>query len=1133
RRFRAAHPPAARRCHGAQTVPPRPPPLVRPWVPPPAEPKPPSRDPRLKRDAPPAAGPGERDGPPHAATGPAPHAATGPAPPPERRAPERPAWPQRPRPPRREAPEDKDKSKSPSPLAKAGAARAKMADAKMADAKMADAEVQRKDPRARKRAPEHRNATPGAADEPKEKRRGGDKREAEPRGKRLLNGAAPKHDEKHAEKHGGGAEKHGGGGEKHGGEKPDPKAGGNARTHARKRTRSRSPAASPKRKERRSPKSRARSGSPSPGGKPRGGGQGGGAGGAGPHAKKSQSEGRRSKRPGGGEGREARGGHDGGGKDGKEGPHRWRSGWEESKHLKLPADPSPQRHKPYGGARPAAPRTPKHRLSVDANLQIPDVLNCASKKDLLRRASKRLESGEISQEDFLNMAHQIKHFFQYQEEKQQRSEGWDSTTPPPPPLLGAAQQRPPMDEAERSYYQHKLKLRKTQVNHRAAGEDWEGEEPPEDLKAGPEKAPLKYGRAPRDRPGERRSKEREEPPGPMIEDYNHGKAFPALKTLPGLRFRRRADPKEASEREWTSPLTERQPFEDRDDQKSSYDAPRRYGPAEPRRPEAGTPAPTMPGGGPEGAGPRFERERLSPLLQKEAELSPAPRFESPTSEHSDDGPLDPAPPRPLAVAMATARQLAESPSHTPPHDPARYGGPNHLGPARGGWFEDVGVAECDPAHLGHGPMRAEPHGPMRAEGLGPMRAEPMGHGPMRAEPMRAEGHGPMRAEPMGHGPMRAEPMRAEPLGHGPMRAEPMRTEPLGHGPMRAEPMRTEPLGHGPMRAEPMRVEGHGPMRAEPGHGRSLWGASPATRARRGGRFDGGARFVAMAPGAHGFPPRSRLYEGAAHYEQQATPPRYEYPGQQATPPRFPPRPLLYEGPAHAGVGPAHSGGGGGVPQGFVLAPQRFPEPAGSQFQTAPGGFSGQSAFSMAPAATPFSQPGHAQFYNPVQQPVLMGNMNQNFLQNPVPFGPQAPQENHFGQVDVNDLLSKLISTGIIKPSQPDAAAAAPPAAAEPTAPPAPPPAAEEEEEEEQEEDEDLPDLTGFSIENMKLRYEGVVSRLYSGNQCCLCSMRFTPAQTDMYADHLDWHFRQNHAGKTAGKKITHRRWYYGLTVRGG
>lgn len=50
------------------------------------------------------------------------------------------------------------------------------------------------------------------------------------------------------------------------------------------------------------------------------------------------------------------------------------------------AKPTPQRHKPYSTPnRPSTPRTPKHRLSVDANLQIPDVLNSASKKDLLRR----------------------------------------------------------------------------------------------------------------------------------------------------------------------------------------------------------------------------------------------------------------------------------------------------------------------------------------------------------------------------------------------------------------------------------------------------------------------------------------------------------------------------------------------------------------------------------------------------------------------------------------------------------------------------------------------------------------------------------------------------------------------------
>lgn len=138
------------------------------------------------------------------------------------------------------------------------------------------------------------------------------------------------------------------------------------------------------------------------------------------------------------------------------------------------------------------------------------------------QASKRLESGEISQEDFLNMAHQIKHFFQYQEEKQQRSDGWDDgdfhakrelllTTPPstqPHPHDG-------MDPAELSYYEHKSKLRKTQVTHQAAGEEWEAEERLGDEeevgqseKTGGGRSgghlPHKYSRTPRDRPGEPR-----------------------------------------------------------------------------------------------------------------------------------------------------------------------------------------------------------------------------------------------------------------------------------------------------------------------------------------------------------------------------------------------------------------------------------------------------------------------------------------------------------------------------------------------------------------------------------------------------------------------------------------------------
>lgn len=102
------------------------------------------------------------------------------------------------------------------------------------------------------------------------------------------------------------------------------------------------------------------------------------------------------------------------------------------------------------------------------------------------QASQRLESGEITQEEFLNMAHQLKSFFQYQEEKQQHSENWSPsgnfpakkqpllTTPP------SAQPRPQdaLNAAELSYYEHKSKLRKTQVTHRPVGEEWEGGESP-------------------------------------------------------------------------------------------------------------------------------------------------------------------------------------------------------------------------------------------------------------------------------------------------------------------------------------------------------------------------------------------------------------------------------------------------------------------------------------------------------------------------------------------------------------------------------------------------------------------------------------------------------------------------------
>lgn len=495
-------------------------------------------------------------------------------------------------------------------------------------------------------------------------------------------------------------------------------------------------------------------------------------------------------------------------------------------------------------------------------------------------------------------------------------------------------------------------------------------------------------------------------------------------------------------------------------------------------------------------------------------MSPVPRFESPNSEHSDEGPLEAPVPKPglkgPLAALSAARPHGDSPGHTPPHEgghaPHRYGGPGPMGPSRPhrpGWYEGGGPGRFEEPQFDGPHHRA---GPGRFEGGGPahhMAERPEGPGPCEGPRMAMRGGGDAAFEGPPQGPGRF----GGPLGQ---QQQPVRFE----GPMG---------GPGPVEGPIQRFEGPGPF--------TNMGPGPmGFQQQRPLRFEGPnnpmapMRFEGPGPG-----PRFDL-------PHQPGPPRFDYGPAQQGPPRFPPQhnmqlpmqpmaPPIYDGP-------------GAPQQSFNLGPQRFPEPMNPQ-QFPPGpNMAPAGPFPMQPApfGQPGPQPGPGPFYGLQQQPVnMMGNQNQPFLgQNPAPFVQQAPQapppENHFGQVDVNDLLSKLISTGIIKPPSQSEAAATP---SEPSAAPAvtapPPPPAEEEEEEEPEEEEELPDLTSFSIDGMKQRYEGVVTKLYSGNQCCLCSMRFTAAQTDMYADHLDWHFRQNHAGKVASKKVTHRRWYYGLT----
>uniref|UniRef100_H3CEL4 PCF11 cleavage and polyadenylation factor subunit n=1 Tax=Tetraodon nigroviridis TaxID=99883 RepID=H3CEL4_TETNG len=988
------------------------PPMVRPWIPPQTEPKPSTRDPRLNRPGPPTAPqPKEQSAEkkPDVVT-PGNPAVT----------PEKSSRPDKARTQRKEVSEEKSKSKSPPPLSKNSSNKPKQTEAET----QKSADPQKKDPRLKKRSHDNTNTKD---EEVKVKKRSSEKKERQEdtRGGesqrsakgRALNGTVTKHE------HDESTEK------------------GNARTHARKRphsrSRSRSPGSSPKRKERRSPKSRIRSSSlsPSPSHKTSKGRRARTE--ETDHSKsgredrltvkKNQSEARRSKRTeerhtDSRENHSPRS-HDGGGKENKDAPHRWRSGWEgEQAVSSKPSEDShtkhgSSRHKPYNTAnRPSTPRTPKHRLSVDPNLQIPEILNSASKKDLLRRASKRLESGEISQEDFLNVAHKIKTFFQYQEEKQQQHcENWDDP--------GVFSKKQNMDPAELSYYEHKSKLKKTQVTHRP------------------------------------------------------------------------------NEREWNSPLMERQRYDK--EKKSGYDAPRKFGPptdsrvSDPRRlDQPSGPAVHRKCPSPGSLDPqalRYERERLSPHHQRDpAEMSPVPRFESPNSEHSDDGPLNldaalphphPAPPKSSHKGPGPGGQLAslrlhrDSPGHTPPYDGGHptslYDGPVHRGSSRPhppGWYESGGPEHYDDPSQYEGPHS---HGLGRLDGGGPhQRFE--GHGPMRV----GDEMGRFDCPPHSHGPSRFDGARFEGQGPGSARFERYNNMGSGSGPIQ-RPMHYDPplnqLGA-------MRFDGPGPR-----------------------HFD-----KPMQPG-----PRFDVpHQGGASVYEPAH-------GQQV-PVRFPqhnlqPRPIeppMYENP----MGPQ---------QNFNMA-QHFPESVDPQFAVGQMGYSAQ--------AQPFNQQGSASFYHPsatglgMQQPVnLLGNLNQPFQsQSAVPFGHQAPQiaaaENHFGQVDVNDLLSKLISNGIIKAAQPEATQTS----ASGTAPAGSPLAEDDEEDDPELLDNDVPDLRSFTIETMKQRFESIVTKLYSGTQCGLCSMRFSSRQPDLYGDHLDWHYRQNHNGKVPSKKVTHRRWYYGL-----
>ncbi|NXK81908.1 PCF11 protein, partial [Amazona guildingii] len=761
---------------------------------------------------------------------------------------------------------------------------------------------------------------------------------------------------------------------------------------------------------------------------------------------------------------------------------RWKSGWEENKntqqseeHQALGKSPH-QRHRENwpAGKGILSPRAPKqqHRLSVDANLQIPKELTSASKRELLKKANERLTSGEITQDEFLMVAHQIRQLFQYQEGKHRC-----------------------VREEPRSPFSERFK--------RARYED-------------PEKAPFPES------PGSR---------------FGGIEAKQRISALMEERPLFDGSPRQAAARVGVD--GQGSPFGD--------------------APAAGTSSRID--GPPGQAALRFE----GPLVG-----AGASQFDGPLAGAGGAGALRfDGPPGQLAGAL----RFEGAPGQGGGGGPLRFEGPlgqiggplRFEGPAGGPRFEGPGVG------LRFEGPRGQPSGGLRFEGP---HGQPMGPRGQPGGGLRFEGpHGqPLGPHGQPGGGLRFEGPHLQPLGPHGQPGGGLRFEgPMGpHGPSGAGLRFDGP--HGPSGGG-LRLEGPGvgPRLIDgPIHqGAGLRFDGPLGRA--GPRFDGchAAGFdgqpgqlslLQRFDGIHGTPgPR---FERAPGQQAQARfdtaiPQRFDGPHQPAS--RFD-LPLGLQGARFENVAnhPASrlelSPYGQGGP--FVDHPGHgYNGPShGMQFQR-PDLFDGSPGPNFNGPAGPGAQnfplraAGHYFEEKGLQGPQY-GNLNNmpmgsnqvsllsaqggpygqgqqylpnpgGFVQNPAGAVPHSYPDNHLGQVDVNELFAKLLKTGILKLSKTDSTSAqVNEGSAQPAA---------EEEDDDQNEDQNVPDLTNFTVEELRQRYDSVINRLYTGIQCYSCGMRFTTSQTDVYADHLDWHYRQNRTEKDVSRKITHRRWYYSLT----
>ncbi|KAL4230869.1 hypothetical protein ACF0H5_011243 [Mactra antiquata] len=141
-------------------------------------------------------------------------------------------------------------------------------------------------------------------------------------------------------------------------------------------------------------------------------------------------------------------------------------------------------------------------------------------------------------------------------------------------------------------------------------------------------------------------------------------------------------------------------------------------------------------------------------------------------------------------------------------------------------------------------------------------------------------------------------------------------------------------------------------------------------------------------------------------------------------------------------------------------------------------------------------------------------------------------------IDINNLLAKLVNTGIIKKEPVSTSTTSIDVSTRPsTSLPSVKPEysnaiiAQKKPAVKVEKFDEIADMTEMNPTEMKCLPTGMIQRLYSGIQCTSCGQRFATAdgeKTEQYRQHLDWHFRQNRKGKDDTKVSQCRKWYYGI-----